>query len=127
MNELAIRRIAAFVIDTLLMGFLCSTLVDWGWVPRSFPMWWPAALQVVLLGGMNGLLGCSPGKLVLRLRVRRTTTRMQPGIEVGLLREAVKVLLVWSTLGIFWGLKDVLTYRHTRYDMWLGVEVIDHR
>jgi hypothetical protein len=127
MNELATRRIAAFVIDTLLMGFLCTRLVDWGWVPRALPMWWPAALQVLLMGGMNGVLGYSPGKLALRLRVRRSTTRLQPGIEVGVLREAVKVLLVWSTLGIFWGLRDVITTRHTRYDMWLGVEVIDHR
>jgi uncharacterized RDD family membrane protein YckC len=82
-------------------------------------------IPIILFGLSTGLLGKTPGKLIMRLKV--TGHDNQPaGIKKGLIREAIKcAVLTFLIFGLAWALYDLFTTGRTFYDEWLNLSVED--
>jgi hypothetical protein len=81
---------------------------------------------VLLLGSMEGLLGWTPGKLLLFLRVHKAGSNRRIGIGQGILRQVIKtVALSFMLIGALWALYGMITEREAFYDEWLRIEVED--
>ena len=137
----ALKRIIAYGIDYVLVmiptASLSAIVIDWDlyntFIGQHFDqfMWVtfipPAVLlacSAVVLGTLTGLVGWTPGKLLLSLRVR--TYRKQPiGILRGIGRELIKVVSFMFFLGMLYALYTLVENRRTFYDEWLDCDVPD--
>jgi uncharacterized RDD family membrane protein YckC len=135
----ALKRIAAYAIDLMLIVGPCSALFTYGemWIFKVVPqsvhlfsglgMWGVSlALPVLILGTLSGLTGRTPGKWVMFLNVQDFGGD-PPGIAQGILRELIKAVSLGFVLGMIWALQGVVTSRQTFYDQWLDLEVDDLR
>jgi len=135
----ALKRIAAYVIDFVLIYTPITSLLSFGQVgvvariPRHFHMfmamgsWGISILAPVLITGtLIGLTGRTPGKLLMFLKVNDGGD--PPGIAQGILREIIKtVSMMFFFLGPLWALQGLVTRGETFYDQWLDLEVEDLR
>jgi uncharacterized RDD family membrane protein YckC len=135
----ALKRIAAYAIDLMLIVGPCSALITYGefWIFQVVPqsmhlfsglgMWGVSlALPVLLLGTLSGLTGRTPGKWIMFLKVQDFGGD-PPGIAQGILRELIKAVSLGFFFGMIWALQGVVTGRQTFYDQWLDLEVDDLR
>ncbi|MCP4504386.1 MAG: hypothetical protein GY822_31105 [Deltaproteobacteria bacterium] len=120
MARLELKRIVAFIIDVVGLGWILQMLL-----PNSWPLVVSLTVQIVLLGALNGELGFSPGKLLFGLRVRHRITKMPIGFSDGIMRECAKQLCLALYIGVFWGLRDLMMRKSVFYDAWLNAEVVD--
>jgi uncharacterized RDD family membrane protein YckC len=108
MTRLAVRRIAAWCVDWLIIIGYAAALVPLGlllaaWSVRLSPAAWNAVSFLLLVAPVTGWLafweaaprGASPGKRLLRLRVR-TAAGSAPPLARALVRNALKVALPWE-------------------------------
>jgi uncharacterized RDD family membrane protein YckC len=136
----ALKRIAAYIIDfvliytpiTSLIGFGQGTVFGGAMAPHfhlfaATASWGVSILAPVLITGtLIGLTGRTPGKLILFLKVNDGGD--PPGIAQGILREIIKtVSMSFFFLGPIWALQGLVTHGETFYDQWLGLEVEDLR
>jgi uncharacterized RDD family membrane protein YckC len=117
-------RFGAILIDyallSLLHGAYALVLLMLRGAPWMFATTHDAATDPYQLGGviiwvlyfavLEGVWGASPGKLLLRLRVRRARDSHPPGLARGLVRAAVWTILV-DLGGFLWGLILALSAR----------------
>lgn len=132
----ALKRIAAFVIDTVLLQFL-SYFISLGvlfLLPDSdavgvitlFNTYLGYGAVILLYGVLEGQLGWTPGKLILFLRVRREGTSRNIGIAQGILRQILKVLsFSFVFLGALWALVGIIRTEQAFYDGFLHIDVED--
>jgi uncharacterized RDD family membrane protein YckC len=135
----ALKRIAAYIIDFVLIYTPITSLLSlggvplFGGIPQHFHLfaatagWGLSILAPVLVTGtLVGLTGRTPGKLIMFLRVNDAGD--PPGIAQGILREIIKtVSMSFFFLGPIWALQGLVTHGETFYDQWLGLEVEDLR
>jgi len=108
MLRLAVRRIAAWCVDWLIIIGYAAALVPLGlmlaaWSVRLSPAAWNAVSFALLVAPVTGWLafweaaprGATPGKRLLRLRVR-TATGSAPPLARALVRNALKIALPWE-------------------------------
>lgn len=135
----SLKRLLAYAIDYALAFFLIAPLLS-GLVPSSsVPFSDPSAayfygyaagflhliLPALFLGALTGLLGWTPGKLLLSLRVRGRADRCAMGLARGVGREFIKLFaMAFFCLGLY-ALYGLVEHGRTFYDDWLGSEVID--
>lgn len=134
----ALKRIAAFVIDTILLQFL-SYFISMGvffLLPDSdsvelislFNSYLGYGAVIILYGVLEGQFGWTPGKLILFLRVRREGSSKNIGIAQGILRQILKLLsLSFIFLGAIWALVGIIRNEQTFYDGFLRIDVEDLR
>lgn len=134
----ALKRIAAFVIDTILLQFF-SYFISMGvffLLPDSdsvelislFNSYLGYGAVIILYGVLEGQFGWTPGKLILFLRVRREGSSKNIGIAQGILRQILKLLsLSFIFLGAIWALVGIIRNEQTFYDGFLRIDVEDLR
>jgi len=135
----ALKRIAAYAIDLMLIVGPCSALITYGetWfftsVPQSMHLFsglgmWGISLvmPILILGTLSGLTGRTPGKWIMFLKLQDFGGD-PPGIAQGILRELIKAVSLGFFFGMIWALQGVVTGRQTFYDQWLDLEVDDLR
>jgi len=135
----ALKRIAAYIIDFVLIYAPITSLLSlgrgplFGGIPEHFHMfaatasWGISMLAPILVTGtLIGLTGRTPGKLIMFLKVNDGGD--PPGIAQGILREIIKtVSMMFFFLGPLWALQGLVTRGETFYDQWLDLEVEDLR
>jgi hypothetical protein len=100
-------RFGAFLIDSFflslarqaLLGALLAVL-EVGFSLLVVALVAELALPIVYFGILEGLLGFSVGKRMLRLRVAESTTQQPPGVSRALLRAAIISVLPGIALGV---------------------------
>jgi uncharacterized RDD family membrane protein YckC len=133
----ALKRIAAYVIDMILVWAPLGVLVNFGegaFVKEGSPhlhmiaglaAWGFAIAGPVLVNGiLTGLTGRSPGEFILFLRVKDAGGD-PPGIAEGILREIVKAVSLGFFFGMIYAIQGLLTTGQTFYDAWLDLDVED--
>lgn len=82
-------------------------------------------IPIIFFGVTTGLLGKTPGKWIMRLKVSGLDD--QPvGIKRGLIREAIKCAAFTCLIfGLLWAMYDLFTTGRTFYDDWLSLSVDD--
>lgn len=133
----ALKRIAAFVIDIILLQFT-SYFISIGvllLLPSDsealgmfalFNTYLGYGAVILVYGILEGQFGWTPGKLILFLRVRREGTTRNIGIAQGILRQILKVLsFSFVFLGAIWALVGIIRSEQTFYDGLLHVDVED--
>jgi uncharacterized RDD family membrane protein YckC len=133
----ALKRIAAYVIDMILVWTPLAVLVSigdaemMGHIPKHLTMiaalasWGLAILGPVLVNGiLTGLTGRSPGKFIMFLKVKDAGGD-PPGIAQGILREIVKAVSLGFFFGTIYALQGLVTSGQTFYDAWLDLDVED--
>jgi uncharacterized RDD family membrane protein YckC len=135
----ALKRIAAYAIDMILVIGPLSALITYGevWLLKGLPI--PlhgfagfgrigisTGLPVLLLGTLSGLTGRTPGKWIMFLRVQDYGGD-PPGIGQGIFREIIKAVSLVFVLGIIWALQGLATNKRPFYDEWLDLDVEDLR
>lgn len=135
----SLKRLLAYAIDYALAFFLLMPLLA-QLVPETFvPFHDPSAAYLfgfasyglsllapaLVLGALTGLLGWTPGKLLLSLRVRGRADRRAMGLVRGVGRECIKVFaMLFFCLGLY-AVYGLVEHGRPFYDDWLGSEVID--
>jgi len=135
----ALKRIAAYVIDMVLVMGPLTTLFTMGesWLLQALPaslhavpllLILPISLgfPVLFLGTLTGLTGRSPGKWILFLKVQDCGGD-PPGVAQGILREVLKAFSLGLMFGSILALRGLVTQGRTFYDDWLDLEVEDLR
>ena len=135
----ALKRIAAYVIDMVLVMGPLTTLFTMGesWLLQALPaslhavplfLIWPISMgfPVLFLGTLTGLTGRSPGKWILFLKVQDYGGD-PPGVAQGILREVLKAFSLCVMFGSVLALRGLVTQGRTFYDDWLDLEVEDLR
>jgi uncharacterized RDD family membrane protein YckC len=134
------KRILAYLIDVTLMLLTVAFSLNielnqlaiyfaQGFVGFSAPSTESIILTIIipiiLFGITTGLLGKTPGKMLMKLRVVRLDN--QPtGIKNGIIRETIKcAAFTCLILGLAWALYDLFTTGRTFYDDWLRLSVED--
>ena len=113
--------VSIFVPKVLVPFYQPSTALLYGYVSFGLSLLAPA----VLLGLLSGLLGWTPGKLLLSLRVRGRADRRAVGVARGVGRELVKLFAMgFFCLGLY-AVYGLIEHGRPFYDDWLGSEVID--
>jgi uncharacterized RDD family membrane protein YckC len=134
------KRIIAYFIDLFLMLLVVAFsldielnqlaiyftrgLVGFG-IPPTESIILTIIVPIILFGITTGLLGKTPGKMLMRLRVTRLDS--QPaGIKLGIIRETIKCAAITCMIfGLLWALYDIFTTGRTFYDDWLRLSVDD--
>jgi uncharacterized RDD family membrane protein YckC len=132
----ALKRIAAYGIDMLLVWAPCIALLNFGeplirhvsprvHVLTALGAWGFTIVGPVLINGiLTGLTGRSPGKFIMFLNVKDAGGD-PPGIAHGILREIIKAVALGFFFGIIWALYGIVTTGQTFYDQWLDLDVED--
>jgi uncharacterized RDD family membrane protein YckC len=133
----ALKRIAAYVIDMILVWAPLGLVVSLGdsellknvsphlRMMTGLAAWGFTIAGPVLVNGiLTGLTGRSPGKFILFLRVKDAGGD-PPGIAEGILREIVKAVSLGFFFGMIYALQGLLTTGQTFYDAWLDLDVED--
>jgi uncharacterized RDD family membrane protein YckC len=133
----ALKRIAAYMIDMMLVYSPLAALIGMGEAPLlgRIPLHLhlfgslgasAVALGVPILvnGVLTGLTGRSPGKFILFLTVKDAGGD-PPGIAEGILREIIKVVSLGFFFGMVYALAGLVTRGQTFYDAWLDLDVED--
>ena len=134
----SLKRILAYLIDYALVFFLLMPFAS-RMLGSFVPFYGPSAaylfgyatfglslvVPAVVLGVLTGLLGWTPGKLALSLRVRGRADRCAMGLARGVGRELVKLFAMGFFCLGFYALYGLIEHGRTFYDDWLGSEVID--
>jgi len=134
------KRVSAYVIDItlLLISVALFMKIDMNQLAMVFTQGMigftapsvdsiilTVIIPVSLFGIMTGVLGKTPGKMLMRLRVCGLDST-PVGIKKGLIREAIKcAAFTCLILGIPWALYGLFTEGSTFYDDWLGLSVDD--
>jgi uncharacterized RDD family membrane protein YckC len=135
----ALKRIAAYVIDMVLVWAPLAALVGYGeasflgrFSPRlhmigALGTWGLSLAGPVLVNGiLTGLTGRSPGKFIMFLNVKDGGGD-PPGIAQGILREIIKAVSLGFFLGMIYALHGLVASGQTFYDAWLDLDVEDLR
>jgi uncharacterized RDD family membrane protein YckC len=133
----ALKRIAAYVIDMVLVYTPLAALIGLGETPflsRLSPHLHMFATlgatgfafggPILVNGILTGLTGRSPGKLIMFLRVKDAGGD-PPGIAEGILREIIKAVSLGFFFGMIYALQGLVTSGQTYYDAWLDLDVED--
>jgi uncharacterized RDD family membrane protein YckC len=133
----ALKRIAAYVIDMVLVWGPLATLIGYGEAPllgrfsprfhmiAALGSWGFTILGPVLVNGiLTGLTGRSPGKFIMFLNVKDAGGD-PPGIAQGILREIIKAVSLGFFFGMIYALAGLVTRGQTFYDAWLDLDVED--
>jgi uncharacterized RDD family membrane protein YckC len=133
----ALKRIAAYAIDMVLIYAPLATLVGYGREPvmariqphmHMFASLGASAvslgLPILVNGILTGLTGRSPGKFIMFLRVKDAGGD-PPGIAEGILREIIKAVSLGFFFGMIYALHGLVTRGQTFYDAWLDLDVED--
>jgi uncharacterized RDD family membrane protein YckC len=133
----ALKRIAAYVIDMVLVWMPLAVMVGMGdatFVREGSPhlhmlaalaSWGFTIVGPVLVNGvLSGLTGRSPGKFIMFLKVKDGGGD-PPGIAQGILREIIKAVSLGFFFGMIYALQGLVTRGQTFYDAWLDLDVED--
>jgi uncharacterized RDD family membrane protein YckC len=133
----ALKRMAAYAIDVILLYTPIAAAVAYGQgmlilrtptalhAPFAMGSWGISILvPAVVVGTISGLTGCTPGKLLMFLKVQDPSGD-PPGIPHGILREIVKLFTLGFFFGVFWALQRIIARGQAFYDEWLDLEVED--
>ena len=134
------KRLAAYLIDVFVLLLLLSIALKSDVnqlamvfvrgiatleTPSAYSMLLTLVIPIILYGCLTGYFGWTPGKYLMKLRVRGIDE--QPvGMGKGLLREAVKwAVCSFLVFGLVWALYGIFTEGRTFYDNWLNSSVDD--
>jgi len=133
----ALKRIAAYVIDMVLIWTPFALVIRYGeaslvrpFSPRLHMIavvgtWGFTCIGPVLVNGiLTGLTGRSPGKFNMFLNVKDAGGD-PPGIAQGILREIIKAVSLGCFFGMIYALQGLVTRGQTFYDAWLDLDVED--
>jgi uncharacterized RDD family membrane protein YckC len=133
----ALKRIAAYVIDMVLVWAPLGALIGLGETPLmsglsprlhligALGAWGFTLVGPVLVNGiLTGLTGRSPGKFIMFLNVKDAGGD-PPGIAQGILREIIKAVSLGFFFGMIYALQGLVTRGQTFYDAWLDLDVED--
>lgn len=134
------KRLAAYLIDVAIVLLLVriASGVDFMYIlyafsqgivgfemttPFSFAI--TALIPILLYGIMVGQYGCTPGKYLMKLRIRNMDG--EPiGLGKGILRETIKCGAISVLIfGLIWAIHGIFTKGKTFYDRWLELSVDD--
>jgi uncharacterized RDD family membrane protein YckC len=133
----ALKRIAAYVIDMILVWTPLAALIGYDEAPflgrlspqfHIFARLGATALAfgapILVNGILTGLTGRSPGKFIMFLNVKDGGGD-PPGIAQGILREIIKAVSLGFFFGMIYALQGLVTRGQTFYDAWLDLDVED--
>lgn len=134
------KRLLAYLIDTAIILLLVriASGVDFMYIlyafsqgivgfematPFSFAI--TVLIPILLYGIMVGQYGCTPGKYLMKLRIRNLDG--EPiGLGKGILRETIKSGAISVLIfGLIWAVHGIITKNKTFYDRWLELSVDD--
>jgi uncharacterized RDD family membrane protein YckC len=133
----ALKRIAAYGIDMLLVWMPLAALTRYGetWILSGshrrmlmvggIAAWGFTIIGPVIVNGiLTGLTGRTLGKLILFLRVKDAGGD-PPGVAQGILRELIKAVSLGFFFGMIYALQGLVVSGQTYYDAWLDLDVED--